>query len=181
MPSMLNKIVSAVTPNASVEARAEARQKARSKAKPGDWLSLVLEHHVELEYGFGAAKSGVGDGGVGARTKLATLLLGHAQAEESILYPAMALKGDEKSGAETAYDEQVMVKIEMAKLEALPPLSQDYQDKLEEIRAAVAQHMYEEEGTWFPTLHDAAAPADQAKLTQRYSQEFQRYMDGGPS
>lgn len=43
------------------------------------------------------------------------------------------------------YNEQVMVKTQMAILEKLDPMSQDFDDKLEHIRDAVTH--YQEEGT----------------------------------
>ncbi|MFX8129810.1 hypothetical protein ABTL10_19465, partial [Acinetobacter baumannii] len=61
-------------------------------------------------------------------------------------------------------------------LERLDPLSEDYHDKLEHIEGAVAHHVYSEEGTWFPELA-ASAPADeQARMTERYTEEYSRYL-----
>lgn len=41
--SVIDKIVAAVTPPESEEARADARLKANAAARPGDWLSQVLQ------------------------------------------------------------------------------------------------------------------------------------------
>lgn len=176
--SVLDKAIAAVTPPESDEQRADARREAVAAASPGDWLSLILDHHRLLEDAFAAARNA---GDAGSRTtaakRLGVVLTGHAIAEESVIYPAMAVAG-EKGHAGMGYDEQAMVKMEMAKLEALDPMSQDWLDKLEHIRGAVAHHMYEEEGTWFLDLKRQAAPADQAKLTQRYREEWDRYTSG---
>ena len=43
-------------------------------------------------------------------------------------------------------------------------MSQDYLDKLEHIRGAVAHHVYEEEGTWFLELKEKASPGDQNQI-----------------
>jgi hypothetical protein len=75
-----------------------------------------------------------------------------------------------------AYTEQAAAKTQMALLENLAPMSQDYLDKLEHIRGAVAHHVYEEEGTWFVELKEKASAADQTKLTARYAEEFKRYV-----
>jgi hypothetical protein len=75
-----------------------------------------------------------------------------------------------------AYTEQAGAKINMAILETLDPMSQDYLDKLEHIRGAVAHHVYEEEGTWFIEIKEKVSAADQAKLTQRFKEEFERYV-----
>ena len=68
----------------------------------------------------------------------------------------------------------------MGLLERLQPLSQDYLDKLEHIRSAVAHHMYEEEGNWFLDIRTKLPLSEQDRLTARYSEEFSRYM-GGPA
>jgi hypothetical protein len=170
--SIVDKVVAAVTPPESAEARAEARNKARAAAQAGDWLSLVLDHHVQLEAAFAAVKGAVDSGAQRAAEKQLT---GHAIAEESVIYPALALSS-EKGHASTGYTEQAAVKVQMAALEKLAPMSRDYLDKLEHIRGAVAHHMYEEEGNWFLALKKKAPAADQSTLTQRYEQEFHRYV-----
>lgn len=49
-------------------------------------------------------------------------------------------------------------------------------DKLGHLEGAVAHHVYEEENDWFLDLKSKASAADQAKLTQRYKEQFARYM-----
>lgn len=174
--SLFDKAVAAVTPLESDEDRAEARQKARDVAQPGDWLSTILDHHLQLEAAFAAVKqASTAETRTAAQKKLGVILTGHAIAEENAVYPAMAL-GGEKADAAMAYDEQAMVKTQMAALEALDPMSQDYLDKLEHIRGAVAHHIYEEEGTWFPELVRSAPPEDQAKMGQHYDEAFDRFV-----
>ncbi len=179
--SILDKAVAAITPPESQEERDEARAKASAAAEPGDWLSLVLDHHQKLEAAFAAVKSASdAPSRVSAQKKLGIILTGHAIAEESVLYPGLA-QADEKGHANTGYTEQVAVKMQMAALENMDPMSQDFLDKLEHIRGAVAHHMFEEEGAWFLDLKQKA-PADvQAKLTQRYKEEFERYVGGSPT
>jgi hemerythrin superfamily protein len=103
------------------------------------------------------------------------LLTGHSIAEEAALYPALA-KSDEKAHATKAYTEQSAAKLQMGLLQDLPPMSQEFMDKLEHIEGAVAHHVYEEEGTWFLELKSIIPAADQAKLTERYHEQFSRYM-----
>ena len=174
--SVLDKVAAAVTPPESEEDRAEARAKAKSIATPGDWFSMILDHHVLLEDAFAATKA-ASDGAsrTAALKHLGVVLTGHAIAEEAVIYPGLAEAG-EKGHAGLGYDEQVMVKLQMAQLEQLDPMSQDFLDKLEHIRGAVAHHMYEEEGTWFPELKEQAPAAAQTKITQRYQEEWKRYV-----
>ena len=104
---------------------------------------------------------------------MAVRITGHAIAEEAAIYPALAESG-EKSEAEHAYTEQATVKMQMAELDKLDPASQEFTDKLEAIREAVAHHMYEEEGTWFPDLAQSASPEDQRMMADHYNGAFDR-------
>ena len=54
----------------------------------------------------------------------------------------------------------------MALLEKLEPLSEEYMDKLEHIRGAVAHHVYEEENNWFVDLKQKAPLSEQDRLTR---------------
>jgi hemerythrin superfamily protein len=180
--SIIDKVIAAVTPPETDDARFEARQKARAAATPGGWLALVLDHHVQIETAFAAVQKAADSASRRlAQKQLAIILNGHSLAEEVVLYPALSEAG--KKGHMTAgYTEQCAVKVQMALLEDLEPMSQDYLDKLEHIKGAVAHHMYEEEGNWFLDLQTDATASVQSKLTARYQEEFQRYMggDAGP-
>ncbi len=177
--TILDKVIAAVTPPESDEARAEARAKARAAAGGGGWLAMVLEHHLQIESAFAAVKTANSAAEQRAAQKqLALLLTGHSNAEEAVLYPAIALSG-EKADSVKAYTEQSAAKVQLAALDDLEPMTQDYLDKLEHIRGAVEHHVYEEEGTWFPQLRQSADAAMQGRLTQRYTEEYERYMGSG--
>jgi hypothetical protein len=174
--TIIDKVIAAVTPPESEEARAEARAKAREAADGAGWLAMVLDHHLQIEAAFEAVKTATSAGAQRAAQKqLALILTGHSNAEEAVLYPAMALSG-EKTDSASAYTQQSAAKVQMAALDDLEPMTQDYLDKLEHIRGAVAHHVYEEEGTWFPQLRQGVDPTMQGKLTKRYREEFERYM-----
>ena len=174
--SVLDKAIAAVTPPESQESRKEARAKAKAAAKPGDWLSMILTHHQEIEAAFAAVKSATTAATrVAAQRKLGIILTGHANGEESVIDPALK-DTDQKGHATMAYTEQAAAKTQMALLEKLAPMSQDYLDKLEHIRGAVAHHVYEEEGSWFLELKEKAPATDQTKMTARYEEEFERYF-----
>ena len=174
--SLVDKIVAAVTPPESDAARAEARAKAKAVAGANDWLALVLHHHVQIEQAFAAVKDErEPNQRLAAQKRLGLILMGHSIAEEAVLYPGL-VQADEQGHAEMAYAEQAAAKTQMAELESLSPMSQEYVDKLEHIRGAVAHHVYEEEGTWFLELKSKLTEAQQARLTQRYIEEFDRYV-----
>ena len=176
--SVLDKMVAAVTPEPSDSDRAEVRAKARQRSTQSGWLAMVLDHHQQIEAAFAAVK-GATDATTqrAAQKQLATILTGHSIAEEAVLYPAMALS-DQKGHSTAAYTEQSAAKVQTAALDDLEPLTQDYLDKLEHLRAAVAHHVYEEESKWFPELSDLGDPTVQSKLTARYAEEIERYTNG---
>ena len=172
--SFLDKVIAAVTPMESEEERMDARRKAESMAEPGSWFDKIIDHHRQLEEAFADTLDAPDAAARKSACKaLGVLLTGHAIAEESVVYPAMGAT-HEKAHAAMGYEEQAMVKSEMALLERLDPMSQDWTDKLTHIRDAVAHHMYEEEGTWFPEL--VRSGGNQAMITQRYTEEFERYV-----
>jgi hypothetical protein len=179
--SILDKVIAAVVPEPSPEKRREVRQKARSLAGNSGWLAQVLDHHEEIEEAFESVRlATAATARRQAQKRLATLLTGHSLAEEGVLYPAMAL-GDYKAHSAEAYVEQSGAKVQIAGLEDLDPMSQDYLDKFEHLRSAVAMHVYREESDWFPELRRQGDPALQSKLSRRYSEEFERYMGSSTS
>ncbi len=174
--TILDKVIAAVTPTEDSDKNREARAKAQAAAGSTGWLSLVLQHHVEIEKAFAAVKDAKSAATRKTAQKwLGTILTGHSIAEEAVIYPAMA-NTDQKGHATEMYTEQSAAKIQMAALDDLDPMSEDYLDKLEHIRGAVAHHVAEEEGEYFLKLKETADAALNSKLTRQYMAEFDRYM-----
>jgi hypothetical protein len=71
--------------------------------------------------------------------------------------------------------------MQLAALESLDPLSEDYLDKLGHLEGAVATHVYQEESEWFEYLKEFAPAEAQAHASARYREEYSRYIDGGSS
>lgn len=150
---------------------------ARAQTGPGDWLALALEHHDQIRAAFNTARKALPGGArISAMKGLAIVLNGHSLAEEVVLYPALATLADAEH-AEEAYDEQSEAKIQMAQLERLDPSTAAWLEKLEEIVEAVSAHMENEESSWFLAIK--ANYPDQAKLTARFKEEFERYTRTG--
>jgi hypothetical protein len=174
--TLMDKVVAAVTPTESEEKRQQARAQAQAAAGLNDWLSLVLQQHQQIESCFDAVRSsGHPAARLAAQKELMTLFTGHSNAEESVLYPALARCG-EKADAGMSFTEQAAAKIQLGELEYLDPMSQEYLDKLEHLRGAIAHHMYEEEGSRFLELKEKVSAVDQDRLTQRFKEEFDRYV-----
>ncbi len=176
--SVLDKVVAAVTPTESDEQRVAARQRARSAATQGDFLSLIVDQHEQLEQLFDRVRTATdAEQRIAAHQELAHLLNGHSLAEEVVIYPAMA-NFDEKTRATKAYTEHTATKIQMGLLETIPVMSQEYLDKLEHIRGAVLHHMYEEEHEYTLALLDKLPADERERLTTRFKEEYGRYAGG---
>lgn len=179
--SILDKAIAAVTPPVSDEKRAEAHAKARAAAEPGDWLSQVLDDHEEIDQAFANTKAATtAEARRRAQKRLGALLTGHSMAEEAVIYPALAQAG-KQGHANTAYTEQAAAKQQMAALEVMDPMSEDYLDKLGHLEGAVKTHVYQEESDWFVDMKRDAPAEAQAHATARYQEESARYFEGEPS
>lgn len=177
--SFLDKLVDKMTPPESDQDRADARTLAEGLARNGDWLSLALEHHRRIESSFTLAMhAATAQERIAAMRELGAILNAHAAAEEVVLYPALTEHG-EKAHAMLAYEEQTMTKVELARLEKLDPMGQDWQDKLGHIHGAVLHHIYSEEGTWFPELRQAVPGEEDAMLTRRFRDAFETFSGRG--
>ena len=176
--SMLDKIASAVTPMESDEQRREARERARTAARPGSWLSMIVDQHQQIENAFERARSAQDPAAQTAALKQLMLVLnGHSLAEEAVIYPGLVMAG-EKAHSGTAYTQHTATKIQLGELETLPPLSQEFTEKLEHVRGAVLHHIYEEESNWLLDLESKASATENQRLTQRFTEEFERYAGG---
>lgn len=170
---IIDRAVSAILPPESDEARAQATRKARAAAEPGDWLSHAIDQHERIRAAFQRARAAEPAERPLALNALALVLNGHAFAEEIVLYPALA-EAHEKGHAMTAYTEQTNLKMQMAELMRIDTGLRTWVDKLEHVRIAGLRHMYEEENDWFLKLKRKGV--DQTLLTERFVEEFERYV-----
>jgi hypothetical protein len=174
---IIDKALDAAPPPVSREVQAAITRKARWAAAPSDWLSLALDQHRAIRQAFEtclAAESGPLR--LGALKRLALVLNAHALAEELVLYPALARAGGKLQAGE-AYVDQTAAKMKMAELECIDPSTGLWRDKLDQLRGAVLHHMLVEERGWFLDLR--AKAEDQAYLTRRFQEEFERYRARG--
>lgn len=173
--SLLDKAIAAITPAEKDADRVNARELARSLASPGDWFSLVLDHHLAIEAAFEHCRTArTGPDRLAGMRELQTVLVAHSLAEELVLYPVMT-EHDQQGGAMMAYEEQQLAKIQLALLEKIDPSTQAWIDKLDSLQGAIAHHMYEEEGTWFARMKQASLHDEQDGLRSRFAEEFERY------
>ena|SRR5579875_977578 len=179
MSTLMNafdKIVSSVTPPESDEKRAEAHAKARAAARPGDWLSLILDHHEGLLSALESIRAGqTAQARHETLRRFERLFAGHSIAEEMVVYPAQSL-ADEKMSADMGYTEQTAAKMQIAALEVMDPMSEAFLDKLGHLEGAVKHHIHEEEDKRFVQLMERSSPEEVQRVTARYREEYEGYM-----
>lgn len=162
--SWLDKIGAKVFPLASDEKRAEARRHAEVLARSNQWLAQIIAHHKAIEQCFADTLAATDvDSRRHAMKELARLITGHSIAEEVTVYPALIEHNGVLGGkvqAALAYEEQQMTKIQQAMFGQLDPMSADWREKLEHIKSAVEQHVYEEESARFAELARTLSPGE---------------------
>ena len=177
--SFLDRIAAAVAPAATDEQRAEARLKVEQMSSSDEWLAIIVKQHKQIE---SLVHEGLNAQGAEAQAQavrdLGWVLTGHSMAEEAVLYPEIS-EHSSKTDAGMAYEEHAMTKVQLAKLEKLDPLSQNWREKLAHIQSALQQHMYQEEGTWLPHLAEKSPAGEKSRMTQRFVDEFERYCGSG--
>jgi hemerythrin superfamily protein len=179
--SFLDKIAATLAPAASEEDMMKARQQAEQIGASEPWLRAIVDHHKQIE----SLIDEVINAPEASRRREAlkefmVVLTGHSVAEEVVIYPDIAEESS-KAHAAMAYEEQSMTKVQVAMLEKIDPMSQEWRDKGEHIRSALQQHIYQEESSWYPTLADKLSSTEKARMTERYNEEYDRYVGGASS
>jgi len=158
------------------ERHARARDLAFARAAECDWFAQVLRHHMAIEAALAAVRSAPGpSAGRHALHWLATLMKGHAVAENTVLYPALAFDG-QRAHAVSAFADESSFRIDLAGLALLEPGSAAFVEKLDALQADLALHFYEEEGAWYPALCRRQGGRGNARLCALFVGEFRRYM-----
>ena len=107
------------------------------RREPSGWLSQILDHLEAMDLAFADTNAATrAEARRKAQKRLATLLTGHAMAEDAVIYAVLAQAG-KQGHANTAYTKQVA----MAALEMMDPMSEAYLDKLGHLEGAVKTHV----------------------------------------
>lgn len=179
--SFLDTIASAIAPAASDEDRAKARNKAKAMSANEPWLRMIIEQHERIEQLLEQARiERTTQGRRDTLKKLMAELTGHSNAEEIIVYPIVSEDGG-KTEAAMAYQQHAATKVNLNKLERIDPASEEWMEKLEHIRSAVEQHIYQEEDSWLPDVVENTSPAEKELMNRRYAEEYERYISAWPS
>jgi iron-sulfur cluster repair protein YtfE (RIC family) len=141
-----------------------AREPGRSRRPGEDALSSLAHDHRGIEALF-------------KRVRKDPLLLSelqeeleiHARAEEEVFYPAVeqALGGEGSSLVAEARRQHQDMRERLGELDGLDRAAAEFAQALQELQAAVEQHIDEEEIRMFPRAEDAMAPEQLVELARR--------------
>ncbi len=171
--TFLDRIAAAIAPAATDEQRKEARRQLEQLAASEPFAQDILEQHRQIEALFQKARIATGMGAQEAVEELGVLLSAHSMAEEAVVYPEISDHSG-KAHASMAYEEHAMTKVQLAALQKLDPDSKEWHDKLDHIESAVAQHVYQEEGSWLPDVIRYAPVSERQRMNTEYREYFER-------
>ncbi len=136
------------------------------ETRPGDVDHLIADDHAVVERQFQHLEAGRGDRRVLAN-QVAFQLAVHADAEERVLYPALAEAGagDE---ARHARDDHQAVKELLVTVGEAEPGEPEFEDALALLITTVRAHVDEEEAKFLPRLRRHVGPARMAELGRAF-------------
>ncbi|GAA0808546.1 alpha/beta hydrolase fold domain-containing protein [Spirilliplanes yamanashiensis] len=133
---------------------------------PGDVDHLVADDHAMVERQFQHLEAGRGDRRVLANQVAFELSL-HADAEERVLYPALAQAVGPEQARHTRDEHQAMKEL-LVTIGAADPGEPEFEKALARLVAFVRAHVAEEETVLLPRLRKHAGPAAMAELGRRF-------------
>jgi iron-sulfur cluster repair protein YtfE (RIC family) len=113
--------------------------------------------------------------------QLKTELEIHAHIEETIFYPALREASEAREIVIEALEEHQEVKDLLAELDGMPVDTDEWSERMEELREGVEHHVAEEEGEMFDKAREVLSQQQLADLGQRMAAEKNRYMVAGAS
>ena len=100
-----------------------------------------------------------------------TELLVHAKAEEKVFYTALRQQREAQDLVQHAESEHKQVEETLAEMSRLDPQGDDFKSRLEELRAAIEDHVEEEESEIFDTARKLFSDDEARRLDERFQEE----------
>ncbi|MFE1250698.1 hemerythrin domain-containing protein [Streptomyces sp. NPDC058735] len=149
-------------------------------AETNDVVELILKDHRRMEDLFRQMRSVEADRATALR-EFADLLIAHALAEESKVYPALkrykGIDDEEVEHGEHEHDEGNQALLELLEVEEVG--SDAWDEKLEELVQAVTHHADEEERTILNGARENVAMERREELGLAFVQERERHLEAG--
>jgi hemerythrin superfamily protein len=148
-----------------------------AKAPSNDILSLIQADHHKLEQLFEQVATAQGKELYDCFFQLYTELNLHARGEEIVFYPAMCEYKETEKYIEAAEAEHEDAETLLEQLKNLEPDSTDFQQTLEDLKAAVWHHVEEEESEIFDVVRQCMDEQQLIKLGQEFQTVKSRYQE----
>ncbi|MGQ5228272.1 hemerythrin domain-containing protein [Streptomyces griseoincarnatus] len=145
-----------------------------------DVVELILQDHRRMEDLFRRMRSVEDDRGAALR-EFSDLLIAHALAEESKVYPALKryknIEDDEVEHGEEEHDEGNEALLALLEVEEIG--GDEWDEKLEELVEAVTHHADEEERTILNGARENVAMERREELGKAFWEERERQLKSG--
>ncbi|MEU0914757.1 hemerythrin domain-containing protein [Streptomyces althioticus] len=145
-----------------------------------DVVELILQDHRRMEELFRRMRSVEDDRGAALR-EFSDLLIAHALAEESKVYPALKryknIEDDEVEHGEEEHDEGNEALLALLEVEEIG--GDEWDEKLEELVEAVTHHADEEERTILNGARENVAMDRREELGKAFWEERERQLKSG--
>ncbi|GHE38038.1 hemerythrin domain-containing protein [Streptomyces thermocarboxydus] len=145
-----------------------------------DVVELILQDHRRMEDLFRRMRSVEDDRGAALR-EFSDLLIAHALAEESKVYPALKryknIEDDEVEHGEEEHDEGNQALLALLEVEEIG--GDEWDEKLEELVEAVTHHADEEERTILNGARENVAMERREELGKAFWEERGRQLKSG--
>ncbi|MEU0044923.1 hemerythrin domain-containing protein [Streptomyces werraensis] len=145
-----------------------------------DVVELILQDHRRMEDLFRRMRSVEDDRGAALR-EFSDLLIAHALAEESEVYPALKryknIEDDEVEHGEEEHDEGNQALLALLEVEEIG--GDEWDEKLEELVEAVTHHADEEERTILNGARENVALDRREELGKAFWEERERQLKSG--
>ncbi len=112
--------------------------------------------------------------------ELADVLNAHAAIEEKLFYP-VAYANVSEDMHEEAVDDHRAIRRLVAELCDMSPDDDDFEEKLDVLRAQVEEHVKEEESEIFPAVRQSVKAPELKQLGEEMQQLFAQELKGVPS
>lgn len=156
----------------------EPHHRPKGTAVPEDVVELILADHRRFEDLLRTLRSSAGDRR-SALGEIAALLVAHAEAEESEVYPVLRkLSAEDAEDVDHGAEEHAEGhEALLALMECDEPGSEEWDSRLEELSESLTHHLDEEERT---VLNDARAQVDadhRAELGEAFTAKRRELID----
>ncbi|GGW73578.1 hemerythrin domain-containing protein [Streptomyces xantholiticus] len=145
-----------------------------------DVVELILRDHRRMEELFRTLRSTEADRAAALR-EFSALLVAHSQAEEDEVYPALRryknVDGDEVEHG--LHEHAEANEALLALLEVKDTMSEEWEEKLEALVAAVNHHVDEEERTLLNDTRENVAEDRRAELGRAFREARAKHLDAG--